>query len=213
MKVVCLLILWLATAVLALAQTSPVPVNPAAANDEQAEHEKLLKMEDQWDALQAQVEALHTQADKQSKDTDQLKSDLAQAQNDNSQLKTDLATLKTAIEKLDADREVERAALLKEISKMLADATKPAPAAPPPEPPAKPDPTPAPTATEVPASVSPGETGFNYVVKKGDTLHDIAAAYQSQGVKVTLDDIRKANKMSKTAYIYAGQKLFIPKKE
>jgi LysM repeat protein len=54
--------------------------------------------------------------------------------------------------------------------------------------------------------------GFYHAVEKGETLSIIVAAYNEHGVKVTVDDIRKANNLSPNSVLKIGQKLFIPKK-
>lgn len=55
------------------------------------------------------------------------------------------------------------------------------------------------------------EAGFEYRVRSGDTMARIAARYQAQGVKVTADQIAKANPKVKPESLRVGAKLFIPK--
>ena len=57
---------------------------------------------------------------------------------------------------------------------------------------------------------SPAEKGYEYLVQSGDTLSAIAAAYKEQGVKVTPDDILKANPGLKPTSLTVGKKIFIP---
>jgi LysM repeat protein len=57
---------------------------------------------------------------------------------------------------------------------------------------------------------SPAEKGYEYVVQTGDTLSAIATAYREQGVKVTVDDIIKANPGLKATSLTVGKKIFIP---
>ncbi len=54
------------------------------------------------------------------------------------------------------------------------------------------------------------EKGYDYVIQSGDTLSTIAAAYKEKGVKVTVDDILKANPGLKATSLKVGQKVFIP---
>lgn len=54
-------------------------------------------------------------------------------------------------------------------------------------------------------SRSRGETGYEHVVKPGETLSQIAAAY-----RVTVDAIVRANELRNPDNVRAGQKLFIP---
>lgn len=68
---------------------------------------------------------------------------------------------------------------------------------------AMPAPAPAPTpVASAPAPVAPAKT---YAVKKGDSLYKIAKAE-----KVTVDQLAKANNLSKTSMLKIGQKLNIP---
>lgn len=56
----------------------------------------------------------------------------------------------------------------------------------------------------------PPEKGFDYVIKSGDTLSVIVQAYRQQDIKVTVDQIRKANPGLKPESLKIGQKIFIP---
>jgi LysM repeat protein len=51
---------------------------------------------------------------------------------------------------------------------------------------------------------------FEYVIKSGDTLSVIAQAYREQNIKVTVDQIIKANPGLKPEKLRQGQKIFIP---
>jgi nucleoid-associated protein YgaU len=54
------------------------------------------------------------------------------------------------------------------------------------------------------------EKGFEYVIQSGDTVSTIALAYQKKGVKITSDQILKANPGLKPNSLRVGQKIFIP---
>ncbi len=54
------------------------------------------------------------------------------------------------------------------------------------------------------------ESGFEYTVQKGDTLSVIVQACREKGVKVTTDQILKANPGMKPERLKVGQKIFIP---
>jgi len=62
-------------------------------------------------------------------------------------------------------------------------------------------------------SSDPGkpEKGFEYEVQSGDTLSAIVQAYKEKGVKISLDQILKANPGLKPENLKVGQKIFIPK--
>lgn len=52
--------------------------------------------------------------------------------------------------------------------------------------------------------------GYKYVIKPGDTISAIAQAYAQSGVKVTVDDILKANPNLKPSRLSVGHEVFIP---
>jgi LysM repeat protein len=54
------------------------------------------------------------------------------------------------------------------------------------------------------------EKGFEYVIKSGDTLSKIVELYKEQNVKITAEQIRKANPGLVPEKMKVGQKLFIP---
>jgi Tfp pilus assembly protein FimV len=57
---------------------------------------------------------------------------------------------------------------------------------------------------------SPSDKGYEYEVQSGDTLLAIAQAYKEKGVKVTVDQILKANPGLKEKSLIVGKKIFIP---
>jgi LysM repeat protein len=57
---------------------------------------------------------------------------------------------------------------------------------------------------------STSEKGFEYVIQSGDTLSIIAAAYREQKIKVTVEQILKANPGLNEKRLKVGQKIFIP---
>jgi LysM repeat protein len=68
--------------------------------------------------------------------------------------------------------------------------------------------TPPPRAPERPPERT--QKGFEYQVQKGDTLSSIIQAYRDQNVKVTLDQVLKANPGLKPERLQVGQVVFIP---
>jgi|SRR5579862_2270341 len=73
-----------------------------------------------------------------------------------------------------------------------------------------PDITPAPTRGHPTASPSGPQNGYDYPVKSGDTLLAIVKAYRAQGIKVTTDQVLKANPGLDPKNLKVGQKIFIP---
>lgn len=54
------------------------------------------------------------------------------------------------------------------------------------------------------------DKGFEYTVKKGDSLSLIVQAYRDNNIKITTDQILKANPGLKPERLRPGQKIFIP---
>lgn len=71
-----------------------------------------------------------------------------------------------------------------------------------------------PPVTPVKSSATPsaggGEAGFEHIIASGDTLSTVAEAFRAKGVKVTADDILKANPGLKERSLKVGQKVFVP---
>jgi len=54
------------------------------------------------------------------------------------------------------------------------------------------------------------QSGYEYSVQRNDTLSIIAKAYRDQGIKVTADQILKANPGLNPNNLKVGQKIFVP---
>lgn len=54
------------------------------------------------------------------------------------------------------------------------------------------------------------ERGYEYVIQSGDTLSSVVSAYRDKGVKITVEDVLKANPSVKPTSLRVGQKIFIP---
>ena len=65
------------------------------------------------------------------------------------------------------------------------------------------------SANDTPAGDKP-EKGFEYTIQKGDTLSTIVQAYRDKNIKVSMDQILKANPDLKAEKMKVGQKIFIP---
>lgn len=65
----------------------------------------------------------------------------------------------------------------------------------------------------VPAKPAGNENGFEYIIQKGDTLSTIVAAYREKKIKVTVEQITKANAGLVPEKLQVGQKIWIPAPE
>lgn len=68
---------------------------------------------------------------------------------------------------------------------------------------------PAPTATSNSPPAGP-QAGYDYIVQSGDTIAAIARAYRQQGVKVTVEQILRANPGLNPMDLQVDRKIFIP---
>ncbi len=170
--------------------------SPGDLEDARAERTKLLRAADQIELFTQQAETQRTEiAALQTQVTD-LKSQLA-AQTQ------ELAAIRAALEKSEVARAKERETLLAEVSKLVAGHSSPPASIAAASPPI--------TTPAAPSAGSAKEKGYWHTVESGQTLSAIAAAYQEQGVHVTVEELRRKNKLSKDAKLKVGQKLFIPK--
>ena len=67
-----------------------------------------------------------------------------------------------------------------------------------------------PEAVEKAGTGGSAEKGFEYVIQSGDTLSTIAQAYREKGIKITSEQVLKANPGLKPNSLKVGQKIFIP---
>jgi nucleoid-associated protein YgaU len=110
----------------------------------------------------------------------------------------DLRKLAEALREVDRKREEDKRLILEEIKKLAQTPAPPAPreatrSAP----------------REKPAAAV-AQKGYTYKIKPGDTLSAIAQAYAQSGVKVTVDDILKANPDLKPNRLPVDREIFIP---
>jgi nucleoid-associated protein YgaU len=116
----------------------------------------------------------------------------------------DLKKLADQVQEIDKKRQADRELILKEIEKLGKAAGSPAPSR-------KAPPAVSTTATENPGpSATNPQKGYEYIVQRNDTLSIIVKAYRDQGIKVTRDQIIKANPGLDPNKLFVGKKIFIP---
>ena len=71
-------------------------------------------------------------------------------------------------------------------------------------------PTPTVSTNDPNATVTGQQKGYDYPIAANDTISGIAKAYRAQGVKVTTDQILKANPGLNPNSLIVGKKIFIP---
>ena len=116
---------------------------------------------------------------------------------------TDLKKLADQVQEIDRKRQEDRELILKEIEKLGKVSSSPASH--------KPSPIVSTPAADNPAPAATGpQKGYDYTIQRGDTLLAIAKAYRDQGIKVTTDQILKANPGLDPKSLIVGKKIFIP---
>jgi len=179
---------------------------PIAPAQDAATQERLDKLSGQISDLIEVQRSLQKQIAEVSREVDSLRSQMNRP-NENNVTHNDLKPLVKAIEEVDRKRIEDARAVqnqLANIAKSLEAAAK-----------SKPDRTPPRVSSDAGSGGAPTkpERGYEYEVKSGDTLSTILQAYREQGVKVTTDQVLKANPGLKPERMKVGQKIFIPSPE
>ena len=116
----------------------------------------------------------------------------------------DLHVLARKIQEVDDKRIADNEKIAREFERLAKVSASPAP-------PKRSKPsTPSPE-TSAPSGGS--DRGFEHIIASGDTISTIVQAYREKGVKVTTEQILKANPGLKPEKLKVGQKIFIPAPE
>ena len=121
----------------------------------------------------------------------------------------DLQKLAQQVQEIDKKRQEDNERVLKELER-LERALNISPPSHKSSPEIPPDIKPTPLKSHSDAGGSTPQSGYDYTVQKGDTLLAIVKAYREQGIKVTTDQILKANPGLDPKTMKVGQKIFIP---
>ena len=165
-----------------------------------ATEERLNKLSGQIEGVIETQQSLSKHIDRLAKEIETLREQMNKPTG-NYAAQEDLKRLVKAVEEVDRkrvdDAEKVKTELLN-IRKLVLNA-------PPPKSPRTPN---IPASTDTPDE-KPAK-GFEYVIQQGDTLSAIIQAYREKKVKVTQDQILKANPGLKVNALVPGKKIFIP---
>ena len=172
---------------------------PAWAQDA-ATQERLDKMAGQIQDFLDNQKGLQQQLSQLSKEIAAVREQIANQPSEDWATAADLKRLADGVREIDKKRIEDNERIRTEISKL----GKLLASAPPSRPRASRD--------EEPKDKEPTkpEAGFEYVVQPGDSLSLIAQACREKGIKVTVDQIRKANPKLNPEKLLVDQKIFIP---
>jgi LysM repeat protein len=187
---------WLFLVALALA------LPPLARAQDAATDERLNKLSGRLDDLQAAQDALRRQIAELTRENASLRDQLNKPTASYATA-GDLQRLADAIKEVDRKRMDDAERIHNDLLKLAKELRAPPPA---------PSHKPAPPREDITAQQKPNgsENGYEYIVKKGDTLSSIVQAYRDNNIKVTVDQLLKANPRLKPEKMYVGQKLWVP---
>ena len=163
----------------------------------------------QINKLNGQIQDLIEAKDVQAKRINELEKEISELRDKSGQPGAtdtanadDLKKLADQVQEIDKKRQADRELILKEIEKLgkvgaSSSGRKSTP-----------------TVSTNPASggTNPGgkQNGYEYSIQRNDTINIVAKAYRDQGIKVTSDQILKANPGLDPKNLKVGQKIFIP---
>jgi LysM repeat protein len=169
-----------------------------------ATQQQLDKLSGQIEDMTGTVEVQRKRIDALEKEISELRDKVNTPQVNDSASREDLKKLAGQVQEIDQKRQDDRDLILKEIEKLgKAAAIAPLP------PPRKTISTPKPPADD-PGTAAVPQTGYDYVIKDGDTLGLIVKGYRDKGVKVTKAQIIAANPKMNPNVLIPGKKIFIP---
>jgi LysM repeat protein len=157
----------------------------------------------QGDATQQQIDKLNGQIqdllDAQATQTKRIEALEKEINGLHDQLnQDDLKKLAAQVQEIDKKRQEDNARILKELERLgkALGVSQPGRK----------------TTPNVPTTTPAGsqQKGYDYNIRSGDTLSAIVKAYRDQGIKVTTDQILKANPGLNPGDMKIGQKIFIP---
>ena len=161
-------------------------------------------VEERLNKLSSQIQDLIDAKDAQNKRIEELARQLRELQDQQSQpivnyaSQDDLKLLAAKLQEIDQKRKEDNELILKRLEglgKTLNAAAR------------SPAPVPASDTRSSPAS---DRGHYEYVIQSGDTLTAIVAAYKDKGIKISVDDLLKANPGLKPERLTVGQKIIIP---
>jgi LysM repeat protein len=164
-----------------------------------ATEERLNKLEGKIEDLRSGQDALRRQTEVLSKEIEALRDHMGKPTG-NYAAQEDLKRLADAVKEVDRKRIEDAEKVRNELLKLQKSLSTPTP----------PRRTPSASENSSPTKPEGSDKGYEYVVKKGDTLSIIVKAYRDNNVKVTTDQILKANPGLKPEKLTVGQKIWVP---
>ncbi|MGH7953682.1 MAG: LysM peptidoglycan-binding domain-containing protein [Limisphaerales bacterium] len=165
-----------------------------------ATQQQLDKLSAQIQSLEAVLAAQGKHIDAVEKSVNDLQDKLNQPPANNYASADDLKKLAAQVQEIDKKRQEDNQLILAEIEKLgkISGGSAPTHRLTSPS-----------TSTDNSTSAGP-QKGYDYTIAPGDTVTSIAKACRAQGVKVTVEQILKANPGLDPKSLIVGKKIFIP---
>jgi outer membrane murein-binding lipoprotein Lpp len=187
-----------------LLMTIVLAVGTIGRAQDAAVDERLNKLAGQVQDLADSKEALRNDLNALAKEVRDVR-DQAGKPNDAYATQDDVKRLTEKLAEIDKKREDDKQLILDKIAELgkslAANPSRHTPAVVPDEPAPPHDPA---------NSHAASDKGYYYVIQSGDTLSMIAKAYRDKNIKVSVDDILRANDGLKAEKLIVGRKIFIP---
>jgi len=181
-------------------------VATARAQDD-ATQQQINKLTGQIQDLQDSIDLQKKRIDALEKEIGDLHDKAGGSANADVASADDLKKLADQVQEIDKKRQEDRDLILKEIEKIgkvsgsSTSSHRPAPTVPI---------TPLPPSETSTSSGTGPQKGYEYTIQRNDTVMAIAKAYRDQGIKVTSEQILKANPGLDPNHMIIGKKIFIP---
>lgn len=189
----CLAWAWL------LADVAPAQDAAAAARRQEAMEDRT-RTEGRIAALEEALQTFQRDQSNLRAQIDGLRSEMVRARNQGAGTPEALRELAAKIEEVDRKRQADNEKVLTELRRLQSSLTRRA--------------GPGPSGTESGGPATSPKTRSDkqseYSIKSGDRLVDIVKALNEQGVKITQEDIKKANPDVNWSKLRIGQKIIIP---
>ncbi|HYG24171.1 MAG TPA: LysM peptidoglycan-binding domain-containing protein [Verrucomicrobiae bacterium] len=161
--------------------------------------------EERFNKLAAQIEVLIEAKDAQNRRIEQLGKAIDALQQQMNKPTAayasaeDVKALSENLKEIDRKRKADNEKILEDIRREVGTIIRSA------TPPSRPSTSPT---TQSGGGLS--DKGYEYEIQSGDTLSSVIAAYRAEGIKVSLDQVKKANPGLNENRLRVGQKIFIP---
>jgi len=182
-------------------------IAPQAGAQDAATQQQIDKLSGQIQDIEDAQTAQNKRIDALEKEIGDLRDKLNQPDAGSFASADDLKKLADQVQEMDKKRQQDNEGIVNALEKLAKTAGQAAPSH-------KPAGVSQTTTPENPAPEGGGaQKGYEYPVAAGDTLSAIAKAYRTQGIKVTVNKILKANPGLNPNNLKVGQKIWIPQGE